>query len=145
MSEYAHLLVPTDFSTHSENAALRAKALAAVFEARITLMHVVDYAPPAYISAELPGDIGTPEALARRARDELAEWAPRVGLGDVERVVVVGTPKHEIVDYASAHGVDLIVIGTSGMGAMKRLLGSTTNRVLHDAPCDVLSVQAPSD
>lgn len=145
MSEYTHLLVPTDFSTYSENSARRAKALAGVFGARITLLHVVDYAPPAYVSAELPGEVGTPESLARRAADELAEWAPRVGLDDVTRVVLVGTPKHEIADYAREHGVDLIVIGTSGMGAMKRLLGSTTNRVLHDAPCDVLSIQAPDD
>ncbi len=143
MSEYTHLLVPTDFSTYSENAARRAKALADVFGARVTLMHVVDYVPPPYISAELPGDIGTPESLAERANAELVDWAPRAGLADAARVVVVGTPKHEIVDYAREHGVDLIVIGTSGMGAMKRILGSTTNRVLHDAPCDVLSAQAP--
>ena len=136
MSGYKHLLIPTDFSTYSENAARRGKALADTFGARMTLMHVVDYAPPAYVSAELPGDIGTPEALARRAGAELE---------DVDRIVVVGTPKHEIVDYAHENAVDLVVIGTSGMGAMKRILGSTTNRVLHDAPCDVLSVQAPTD
>jgi len=145
MSEYKHLLIPTDFSTYSENAARRGKALADTFGARMTLMHVVDYAPPAYVSAELPGDIGTPESLAKRAGAELEEWATRLGLADVDRIVVVGTPKHEIVDFAHENAVDLVVIGTSGMGAMKRILGSTTNRVLHDAPCDVLSVQAPTD
>ena len=142
MSIYSHLLVPTDFSTYSENAAARAKVLAGAFGARITLIHVVDYVPPAYVASELPGELPTPAALAERARNELDAWAAQLGLESAERVVVVGTAKRDIIDAARKGGVDLIVIGTSGMGAMKRLLGSTTNRVLHDAPCDVLSVQA---
>ena len=41
----------------------------------------------------------------------------------------------EIVDSANATGVDLIVIGQTG--------GSTTERVLREAPCSVLAVRVP--
>ena len=56
-----------------------------------------------------------------------------------------GSAKVELTRLARDKGVDLIVIGSSGVGGLKRILGSTTNAVLHDAPCDVLSVQAAVD
>jgi universal stress protein A len=142
MSSYKHLMVPTDFSTYSENALKRAQALAGVFGAGISILHVVDYFPPGYLSSELPPEFSSEEALVGRATAELADWVERVGVGSAEQVVVVGPPKSEIVRIAKERGVDLIVIGSSGMSGFKRLLGSTTNGVLHDAPCDVLSVQA---
>lgn len=53
-----------------------------------------------------------------------------------------GVPSEEILDYADANGVDLIVMGTHGRTGLPRLLlGSTTERVvrLFDAP--VLTVR----
>ena len=64
----------------------------------------------------------------------------RLGVTDGCDIVVVGTPKEEITAVAKERGTDLIVIGASGERAMHLLLGSTTRGVLHDAPCDVLSV-----
>jgi universal stress protein A len=66
-------------------------------------------------------------------------------LDSAAQQVSAGSPKREIARIARESEVDLIVIGTSGMGGIKRLLGSTTNGVLHDAPCDILSVQAVSE
>ena len=57
-----------------------------------------------------------------------------------EQLVDTGPTGRGIVAAAKDNGVDLIAIGTSGEGGMKRLLGSTTNAVMHDAPCDVLSI-----
>lgn len=52
-----------------------------------------------------------------------------------------GAAKHEIVEFARRDGVDLIVIGSHGLHGPAVLLGSTTDGVLHRAPCDVLLVR----
>ena len=42
-------------------------------------------------------------------------------------------------------GFDLIVIGSHGQEGFRRLLGSTANAVLHDAPVDVATVRIPKE
>ncbi len=48
---------------------------------------------------------------------------------DCEKVAVIGTPAHEIREYA---GADLIVIGRHRRHGLGLLQGSTANGVLHD-------------
>lgn len=138
MPTYKHILVATDFSDYSRHAAERALELAKTFEARLSIIHVVDYVPPAYVRAQ--SALLSATDIIERAGTYFAEWADTAGLEDAERIVVTGTSGHEIISAAKAADVDLIVVGTSGEGGMKRLLGSTTRAVMHDAPCDVLSV-----
>lgn len=53
-----------------------------------------------------------------------------------------GTPEETIVDFAGQHGVDLIVLGSRGLrGYQRMLLGSVSNRVVHQADCPVLVVR----
>jgi universal stress protein A len=138
MTMYKHILVPTDFSDHSKRAVNTALELGKTVGARLSVVHVVDYLPPSYISAQTEFT-SAPQIIAR-ATAYLAEWSSEVGLEDAEQLVATGTAGKEIVATAKANGVDLIAIGTSGEGGIKRLLGSTTSAVMHDAPCDVLSV-----
>lgn len=138
MSVYKHILVPTDFSEHSKRAVKTALELGKVFDARLSVVHVVDYLPPSYISAQ--SEYTSVPQIIERATAYLAEWSNEVGLNDAEQLVATGTAGREIVATAKANGVDLIAIGTSGEGGIKRLLGSTTSAVMHHAPCDVLSV-----
>lgn len=142
MAEYRHILAPTDFSTFSENAAARAAALAGSLGAKLTLVHVVDYAPPGYLSPVMPAELTSPDTLVARASAELEQWAARLGLSAAGREIAAGSPKVEIARIARAVEADLIVIGSSGQGGLSRLLGSTTSAVLHEAPCDILSVQS---
>ena len=135
---YKHILVPTDFSAHSQRAAERAIELCRTFDARLSVVHVVDYLPPAFISAQSE-HTSAPEII-ERATAYLAEWADKVGLDDAEQLIATGPAGKEIIAAAKAKDVDLIAIGTSGEGGIKRLLGSTTRAVMHDAPCDVLSI-----
>lgn len=141
MTIYAHILVPTDFSAHSEHAAKRAAALAQSLGAQLSLVHVVDYIPPSYEAVELPPEFSSPEMLKERAGAHFEKWAREAGVGDAKRHVVSGSAKAEITRVAKKIGADLIVVGTSGESAIKMLIGSTTHALLHHAPCDVLSVQ----
>ena len=65
----------------------------------------------------------------------------RAGL-DVEHVILRGMPFLEIIRYAKANEVDLIVIGTHGRSGMEHIIfGSTAEKVVRKAPCPVLSVK----
>ena len=60
-----------------------------------------------------------------------------------ETVVLVGKPHDKIVELADDRKVDLIVVGTHGHGFVGHvLMGSTTERILHHAPCPVLVVRS---
>jgi universal stress protein A len=138
MPIYKHILIPTDFSQHSQRAGERALQLSKIFDARLSIVHVVDYLPPTFISAQ--SEHTSAADIIGRATAYLAEWSSKVGLGAAEQLVANGPAGKEIIAMAKARDVDLIAIGTSGEGGMKRLLGSTTRSVMHDSPCDVLSI-----
>ena len=66
----------------------------------------------------------------------------------VEPIVALlrGHPAHELSNYATDHGADLLVVGSRGRGAVRTMLmGSTSHGVLWQHPCDVLVVRGPSD
>ena len=57
---------------------------------------------------------------------------------------LVGSPEETVVDYATQAGADLLVIGTSGLGAVAHaLLGSVAEKLLRHAPCPILAVPRP--
>ncbi len=56
-----------------------------------------------------------------------------------------GSPAQEIVEKAITWNADLIIVGSHGRGFWGRLLGSVSNGVVHNAPCNVLVVRKPKD
>ncbi len=145
MTVYHHILCATDFSSHSQKALERATTLARLHEARLTLLHIVEYFPE-----DIPVDVVYPEALdlesylAERARKRLAEIAGETGLEAVGQEVRVSarSARHEIVGFAEEQDVDLIVVASHGRHWIDALLGSTASGVLRHAPCDVLAVRS---
>jgi nucleotide-binding universal stress UspA family protein len=60
----------------------------------------------------------------------------------VETALLAGNPFVEIVRYAKAREVDLIVMGTHGRGPIAHmLLGSVAEKVVRKSPCPVLTVR----
>jgi universal stress protein A len=139
MPGYKHIMLPTDFSKPSEAAAVRAMELAKVCGAQLSVLTVVDYVPPGYIRVDMPD--ASAEDLADRARTALRDWVKRLGIAAAKQWVEVGPAKREIIKVAKENRIDLIVMGSHGERGLGRLLGSTTNTVLHEAECDVLSVR----
>ncbi len=61
----------------------------------------------------------------------------------LETIVVEGEPASAIVDLARVHDIDLLVIGSTGKGAVKRaFLGSVSAEVVENAGCGVYVVRA---
>lgn len=139
MPGYKNILLPTDFSKPSEAAAARAMELAKACGAQVNVLTVVDYVPPGYVRIDLPD--ASAQDLAERARAALSDWVKRLGIAAANQWVEVGPAKREIIRVAKDNRVDLIVMGSHGERGLGRLLGSTTNAVLHEAECDVLSVR----
>jgi len=141
--------VATDFSEESAIATSTAVRLlrASPGAQRLLLIHAC-HTPVAYepymLGTAVAEQIAANEREARRQLDRLA--AP---LADerftVECIAREGFPAAVIIDEAKAAGADLIALGTHGRSGVHRLLlGSVAERVLHHAPCPVLTVHKPA-
>jgi nucleotide-binding universal stress UspA family protein len=137
------ILVPTDFSEGSNRAVKFAARLAAQFDAKLILLHVIEpVATPDF--AYYPLMMENDEAVAA-AKKGLSAFAHKAGLRNsiVQRTVVRnGVPYNEISKAAAALKANLIVIATHGYTGLKHaLLGSTAERVVRHAKCPVLVVR----
>ncbi|WP_305043059.1 universal stress protein [Geoalkalibacter sp.] len=146
MKKRMKILVPLDFSKYSLETLGFALGLRDHFDASYHLLYVVVDGEIEYFSPLA----GVPRDEQRRKMDEalhqleqeaarVRESAPGVR---VEAVVLAGIPYKEICRYADKESMDLIVIGTHGRTGLSHLLiGSTTERVVQQASCPVLSIK----
>lgn len=138
------ILCPVDFSPSSELAAGFAMDLGKQLDAAVTLLHVVDWPDDADLRLhrhfEVPEVRGHLMADARQQLGALVSAAPH-GTA-VAHHVVSGNPKTQILTHAREHDAHLIVMGAQGRGGVGlTLLGSTTERVVREAACPVLTVR----
>jgi universal stress protein A len=142
MSTYSNLLLAVDFSKNTDDVINKGLALAEAFEARISLVHVVEFAQ-VDLSNELvmPQELELDQELLALAEKRMQELVDKYSLQDKTRFVRQGSTKREILNIAEQEGIDLIIIGSHGREGLQLLLGSTANAVLHGAPCDVLAVR----
>ena len=144
------ILVPTDGSDHARRAIEFATDLALKYNAVIYLMHVVHERKvpesvlqfmegehveesPSYVYLQLVG-----EKILGMAEKEVKEK----GVEEVHSVVVQGDPAEEITNFAKQKGVDMILIGSRGVGQIKGvLLGSVSSKVCHVADCTCVTVK----
>jgi len=143
MTDYQHILLAVDFSEQAHYVAEKARSLADKYQARLSIVHVLDNIP-------MPDtNYGTVIPLEEDSQDKLleAEKTKFMRLGDqltvdfVNRWLLWGIPKQEIIHIAEQEKVDLIVVGSHGRQGLALLLGSTANSILHYAKCDVLAVR----
>ncbi|HWV39167.1 MAG TPA: universal stress protein [Vulgatibacter sp.] len=139
-----HILVAIDGSEGARRAARFARELAGKLDARLTVLVVLEPIPMINVGfADVYGLARrqpTEEELQhlQRALDEAAGDHPA---DRVEKVIEYGNAAETIVAQAEARGVDLIVVGARGMGAVGRfLVGSVSDRVIHLAKCSVTVV-----
>ncbi|WP_031433905.1 universal stress protein [Methylomarinum vadi] len=147
MSIYRHVLLAADFSEHGKEVARRAKQLAELNQAQLSLVHVVDNLPitDASYGPIIPFDVDLTEELMAAAKKRLAELGEELGVPAERQWLEIGSPKLEVVRIAEENAVDLLVIGSHGRHGLALLLGSTANGVLHYAKCDVLAVRLKDD
>ncbi len=138
------ILVGCDFSPDSDLAFQHALSLAQEFEADLHLTHVIEPSvssellkPDKALSAEIQ------QGLHQRFTEKLIAMVPEDARNwcTPETRILEGQPYEALVRYAKTNAMDMIVLGVRGHGLVKTLfLGSTTDRVVRQSSCPVLSV-----
>ena len=139
------ILVGCDFSADSDLAIQYGISLAQEFQTELYLAHVLE--PTVYkdmLTQQASSADSDREGLREKLTQKLNGMVPEDAKQwcTPETLLLAGHPSDELIKYAVVHEVDLIVLGVRGHSVMESLLvGSTTDRVVRQAPCPVLSVR----
>lgn len=134
---FKNILFLTDLGPASSGALAYSLAFARHFKASLYPAHVMDTVLTTSGAVLSEAAIKDLEEQKQRQLSRLVEYngirfQPLISRCDFEAAM-----SHWIAEY----GIDLIVIGTHGRRSVQRfLLGSTSEVVLHNAPCPVLTI-----
>jgi nucleotide-binding universal stress UspA family protein len=138
------ILVGCDFSPDSDLAFQHALSLAQEFEADLHLAHVIEPSvSDELLKPDKPLVEEIQQGLHSRLTEKLIAMVPEEARNwcTPQTRILEGQPYEELGGYARSEDMDMIVLGVRGHGLVKTLLlGSTTDRVVRQAPCPVLSV-----
>jgi nucleotide-binding universal stress UspA family protein len=138
---FRHILVPTDLTERTDKALQLAGRLAVRDGARVTLVHVIETVEG------LPFEELRPfyERMERKARTTMKSLAKRAheGAANASHAVACGRRAEEIVRFAAANGVDLIVLASHRVNpsTVNRDWGTISYKVGILAQCPVLLVK----
>ena len=140
------IVVAVDGSENADRALGMAADLAKRYEATLTLVSVV----PPVVVATYGGPVyqpTIPESVHASYEEVLASrrvQAEKLGAPRVETVLREGIVVEELLAYLDQEAPDLLVMGSRGLSAGKRLfMGSVSDALVHHARCPVLVVRHP--
>jgi universal stress protein A len=136
---FRHILVPTDLTARTDKALQLAARLMVSDASRITLVHVIETIDGMRFD-ELKSFY---QRLERKARTALTGLARRAPAGHVDSALVYGKRAEEIVKFAAANDVDLIVLPSHRVKptGIDRDWGTISYKVGILAQCPVLLVK----
>jgi len=143
MPRIQKILFPVNFSPSCIAMAPYVRRAATIFNAAVSLVHVVDPAElnlfEQYERYVRPvADILDDHRIVRKERLD-AFLTSEFPLANSPRVLLSGDPASQISELAKNENFDLIIMPTHAGRFRQALLGSTTARVINDAPCLVLT------
>lgn len=148
------ILVATDASAASNRAVKMAAQLSSQYDAELIIMHVIRDMQIPFEIKEIPElESDTIESFAS-AREEIMrkiaetvlkdarQRAEKAGAVNVQTTIGTGDPATSILGAARRRKVDLIVIGTRGLGKLKgQILGSVSRKITNNAETSCLTVR----
>ncbi len=132
-----HILTPVDGSEPSFRAVELAAKLTSGLDSKLTILAVHQY---------IVGRKVTEDVLSQGEVDQVLRKSKSAAIAMGTKDVTVAEENsrdvaHTIVDYAEKNGIDLIVMGASGMGTIKSfVIGSISAEVLRKSICPVTIV-----
>lgn len=144
MIRIQRILFPTDFSENSKHPEEYACEFANQFHSELHILHILqDLAlmapPPLFTAPKFSFD-----QIRAESEQTLATIPPASQIKglSIVRQTCVGTPFLEIVRYARANNIDLIILGTHGRTGLRHVfMGSVAENVVRHANCPVLTVR----
>jgi nucleotide-binding universal stress UspA family protein len=135
------ILIPTDFSATSRHAFTYAVDLNRLFGARLYLVHVLqDFTE--FSEYNLSPTI-LPQLYLEFEQNATNKLEEMVNLNVPEDMhcdtyLLHGIPFYEIIQFARAEQIDLIVVGSHGRTGLKHVLfGHTAEKVVKKSPCPI--------
>lgn len=139
-----HIMVPYDKSEPANRAFEYALDLAKKYNSTISIISCV--------SLQVPTDpyfgtayVETTKLLREDAVNAISKLEPRLKESNISfktEVLDVISITESLLSYAESHNIDLIVIGSRGLGGFKKLLlGSVASGVSQHSKCPVLIVK----
>jgi nucleotide-binding universal stress UspA family protein len=143
------ILVAIDGSPLSDKAAEEAVRMAAgnpsQFKSKVYGLLVLPNAPKTTFTDFVPAKPITEQAKWSELKERIFFVIEKIAAEEevpLETAVAYGNPADELIRFAEKEGVDVIVIGSTGKGFIKRkLLGSVSHKVVKDAKCSVYVVR----
>ncbi|MBB1063586.1 universal stress protein [Limosilactobacillus fastidiosus] len=149
---YQKILVGIDGSKQSEMALAKAVDIAKMNNATLYLISVINgeryptTSPSGFGFVDKSIYDSAVQTMNKRLAEE-KQKAEKAGVKEVHTDVEIGNAKVELAEkFPKDNGIDLIVIGATGLNAIGRLIvGSTAAYTVRVAPCDVMVVKTDLD
>ncbi|MGA9573869.1 MAG: universal stress protein [Lysobacterales bacterium] len=144
MSIYKRILLATDFSDINLIAVKRAVHLAKQDNCELLILHVIEHFPldDGPLASVFQYNPEIKDGPAKHCISKLDELKSTLDYQNIKTEVIItsNSARHEILRFAKAHDIDLIVVAPHGKGIIG-MLGSTATGILNSASCDVLAVR----
>jgi len=134
---YKHVLLATDLSDENKDTLTKARQVADLFSAKLSIMHAVE----PIVNYGYVGITDLEDQLVNEAKQALAKIGATISVAPEDQWIAIGPAKREILSMSEELKVDLIIIGSHSEHGLADLLGSTTNGVLHQSHCDILTIR----
>ena len=143
------ILVATDASAASNRAVSMAAYMAACHESELLILHVIrDMQLPTLLkkAPELEEFANKREDILRQVAEtilhEAEARARKGGATRVQTAIGTGDPASSIIGFTKRRNIDIIVVGTRGLGKVKELLlGSVSRKITNKAEANCLIVR----
>lgn len=147
LQNYQRVMVAVDGSSESELAFKKAINIANRNNAELMIVHVID--PRTFQSISSFDNMLAEQAteMAKQTLEEYRQQAIDYGFKNAKTLIEYGAPKAVLAkQLPQEQKFDLIILGATGLNAVERLfIGSVSDYVIRNAPCDVLVVRTDLD
>jgi len=140
---FKKILLATDGSENANRAADAAISLAqGLGHSSITIAHIVTSTPSESRMVQAKFDVHSLlEEESRKTLNRTLAQCDTEGIAYTLKVAI-GDPAQEILAHIQKEQIDLVVIGSRGLGTLKGILiGSVSQKIAHLAPCPVMIVK----
>ena len=139
-NEIEKVMVAIDGSKNSLRAGKLAVNIAKNSGSQLIIMSVI--VRPSYMVSQPQYFSAARRKLHKRWNDRVLKLARSEGVKVSAQILQSSSVVKSLLDFAASKKVDLIVVGTRGLGTFKRLIvGSVSSAVVYHATCSVLVVR----